>query len=152
MGYHENRMTHEYEGHYRKKHDPNIEPSPTLVKLIRERAKGDRLPCGSAFTVAEMARVTPSEVGRVADLLEIKITECQLGLFGHKADRRNIVRPAQTVSSQLEETLRGRLANGRLPCESAWDVARHFGMSKLEVTAACEKLGIRLVSCQLGTF
>ena len=79
-------MTHEYEGHYRTKHESDAEPDPTLAKLIREKAKDDRLPCASAFTVAEMAGASPREVGRVADLLEMKITECLTEMIFREAD------------------------------------------------------------------
>lgn len=145
-------MTHEFEGHYRSKHAPNIQLDPALAKRVREKAEDGHLPCASAFTIAEERGTSPDEVGRVADLLEIKITKCQLGLFGYIKERRNIVEPAGRVSGELERALQKGMINGRLPCKKAWEIARDFGLSKTEITAACERLNIRLGFCQLGTF
>jgi hypothetical protein len=40
----------------------------------------------------------------------------------------------------------------KLPCVAAWDIAAEFKITKSEVTAACEKLGIKIGYCQLGAF
>jgi hypothetical protein len=145
-------MTHEYEGRYREKHSSNIQPDSTLAKLIREKAEGERLACASAFTIAKETGAPAAEIGRTADLLEIKINKCQLGLFGYTGEKRNIAKPAETVSAELEQALRAGVVDGRLPCKSGWEIAEQFGLSKMEITSACEKLNIRLGPCQLGTF
>jgi hypothetical protein len=145
-------MTHEYEGHYRAKHAPDTQVNPTLAKRLNENATDGRLTCSSAFTVAAETGTNSAEVGRAADLLELKITKCQLGLFGYRRERRNIAEPAEHVSEELEEALRGAIVNGTLSCKRAWDIAVRFGMSKMAVTSACERLNIRLGPCQLGTF
>ena len=145
-------MTHEYDGRYREKHSLNIQLDPTLTKLVSETAKDGRLACASAFTIAKETGANPTDVGRAADLLEIKIAKCQLGLFGYTKKKRNIVEPAETVSAELEQAFREGLVEGRLPCKKGWDIAERFGLSKMEITAACERLNIRLGHCQLGTF
>ncbi|MEE9612509.1 MAG: hypothetical protein V3W19_14745 [Desulfatiglandales bacterium] len=145
-------MTHEYKGRYREKHSSNIRLDPTLTKLVGEKAKDGRLTCASAFSIAKETGSSPAEVGRAADLLEIKIAKCQLGLFGYKRDKRNIVEPAEKLSTELEQALQEGLVEGRLPCKKGWDIAELFGLSKMEITAACERLNIRLGHCQLGTF
>lgn len=145
-------MTHEYEGHYRAKHAPNIQLDPALAKIVREKSKDGHLTCSSAFTIAKKTGASPTEVGRAADLLEIKISKCQLGLFGHMKEKPNIVEPEGKVSAELEQALREGMVNGTLPCRKAWDIAWRFGLSKIKITAACERLNIRLGPCQLGTF
>ncbi len=145
-------MTHEHEGHYGAKHGADIRLDPTLAKLIGEKTTEGHLTCASAFTISEKTGARPAEVGQAADLLEIKITQCQLGLFGHMKAKRNIVEPAGRVSSELERAIRGGLVSGRLPCREAWEIAERFRLSRMEITAACERLKVRLGPCQLGTF
>lgn len=145
-------MTHEYEGHYRKKHTPDTQLDSSLAKRVGEKATDGRLTCSSAFTVAAETGASPAEVGQTADLLELKITKCQLGLFGYVSERRNIVDPSEAVSEELERALREAVAKGRLSCEKAWEIAGRFGLSKMDVTSACERLDIRLGPCQLGAF
>ncbi len=110
------------------------------------------MPCESAFRIVEELGVAPAEVGRAVDLLEIKISNCQLGLFGHVEGKRLIVKSAESVSAELEDALRKGLVNGKLPCSTAWEIVRRFWMPKMGITAACEKLGIRIKPCQLGSF
>ena len=40
-----------------------------------------RLPCAVAFQIARKLKVTPKQVGEVANKLNIKIASCQLGCF-----------------------------------------------------------------------
>lgn len=152
IGYDEGTMTHEYEGHYRAKHAGDIELDPALAKRLYEKARDGHLSCSSAFTIAEETGASPIEIGRAADLLELKITKCQLGLFGYMRKKRNIVEPAERVPGELEQALQEGVVNGRLSCKRAWDIARRFGISKTKITSACERLNIRLGPCQLGAF
>jgi len=48
--------------------------------------------------------------------------------------------------------IRAALVDRRLPCASAWDIAKTFGVRKMVVSAACEALGIKIKPCQLGAF
>ena len=146
-------MTHEYEGQYREKHAPETPLDPALARHVKDRATEEgRLSCAAAFAIAKGTGANPAEVGRTADLLETKITRCQLGLFGHGTEQRNIVEPSAGVSTELEQALRGGTVNGRLPCREAWNIARQWGVSKQEITAACQRLEIRIGPCQLGVF
>lgn len=145
-------MTHEFEGHYRGKHPVDARPDPQLARELRAKAADGRVSCAAAFAIVRECGSNPEAVGRAADLLELKITKCQLGLFGYKKEKRNIVEPAESVAEDLKRALRGATSEGRLSCKEAWDLARRFGLSKMEITAACEKLSIPIASCQLGTF
>ena len=48
---------------------------------IRKKAENNRLPCTVAREIAREFSVSYKEVGRAADELKIKITECELGCF-----------------------------------------------------------------------
>jgi len=148
----EENVTHRDKGYYAEKHGVHPQLDQAVTEVIRRRSRGGKLSCVAAFRIAEEMSIKPSEVGQALDLLEMKIIKCQLGLFGHEKGKRLIVRPAETVPPDLEEALRAGLANGRLPCTSAWDIAERFDLAKMSVTSACERLNLRIDQCQLGAF
>lgn len=122
-----------------------------LSTAIRERAVEDLLRCAEAFCIAERLGLTPLAVGHAADALTVRLTRCQLGLFGHGKKKRIVV-PADEVTPELELAIREGIILGRLPCAVAWAVAARFGIARLDVSNAAEKLGIRIGECQLGAF
>lgn len=52
-----------------------------LDEKVKEAAKDGRLPCARAFKIAKEEGVSAGEIGKVANRLNIKITNCQLGCF-----------------------------------------------------------------------
>ena len=58
----------------------------------------------------------------------------------------------ENVPDDLEDAIREKLINGKLNCASAWEVAKKLNIPKMHVSSACEKLGIKIKSCQLGAF
>jgi hypothetical protein len=101
--------------------------------------------------VATIFEIAPSEVGKTADLLEYRIIECQLGLFGHEPDKR-IVKPAESVSEELRGRLQQYAGEGRIACMSCWEIAQELGIERLAVSSACELMGLKVKCCQLGAF
>jgi hypothetical protein len=144
-------MTHEDYGHYAQKHPSDAEPNPAVAEAVKARTADGKIPCAVAFDIAKEAEVSPGAVGLTIDKLETKLTKCQLGLFGYGRQKR-VVTPADQVSPELEDAIRQSLVQGKLPCKAAWEIAEAFGLGKMEVSAACEALKIKISSCQLGTF
>ncbi len=60
-----------------------------LAAELRQRARGGRLACAAALALARELGVPPQEVGRAANELGIKITDCQLGCFGGRREEGN---------------------------------------------------------------
>lgn len=137
--------------HYGKKHPRDSKGDPEIQKVLRERLNKGELPCAVAFQIASDLKVSPREVGRNADLMEMPLAKCQMGLFGYSPEKK-IVKAADTVSDALRTALEQRLENGRLPCAQAWQVAKDLGLRKMAVASACEALDIKIASCQLGAF
>lgn len=144
-------MTREDKGNYAAKHKSGARIGEALTEEIRTRCTHGELACRVAFDIAEKEGVEPSEVGIAADMMEIRIVKCTLGLFGYKPDKK-IVRPADRVSGELGSAIRGSISAGSLPCASAWEIAAGHGIGKMEVSAACETLGVKIKPCQLGAF
>jgi hypothetical protein len=144
-------MTHQDAGHYRAKHPIDTELDPKIVEAIRQKTVDGRITCAAAHKIAGKLDVLPADVGVLIDLLEIRIEKCQLGLFGY-GTQMNAVKPAQRVSPELQEAIKGSLVNNRISCLSCWEIAERFGIAKRDVSAACEALQVRISSCQLGAF
>ena len=111
-----------------------------------------RLPCTSAFKIARRLKVSPHQVGEVANELGVKISRCQLGLFGYGSNKGKSLEPVQEVMEELEVRIRDRIVEGGLPCTTAWDIARELTMKRIDVARAAESLDIRIIQCQLGCF
>ena len=143
-------MTHEDAGHYRAKH-PTAKLDPKIAEAIKQKTEDGRITCSAAHKIAGELNVSPADVGVAIDLLETRLKKCQLGLFGYGA-QKNAVKPAQRVSPELQEAIKGSLVNNRISCLSCWEIAERFGTAKIDVSAACEALQVRISSCQLGAF
>jgi hypothetical protein len=144
-------MTHEDAGHYRFKHPSETKLNPGIAKALKRKAMNNRISCASAHKIADETGATPAEVGVALDLLEMRITNCQLGLFGHSPEKK-AVRSSETVSPELEKAIRNSLASDRISCLSCWEIAARFGIARIDVSAACEALELKIGACQLGAF
>ena len=127
----------------------------TVRQEIRSVLLEGRLPCARAFGVAQQLSITPLQVGDIASAMSIRISHCQLGLFGYgpkSEGKHRIVEPAPEVTNLMRSTIEASLIGGRLSCKTAWDIAKKLSCSRLSVSAAAETLNIRIDECQLGCF
>lgn len=143
-------MTQEGAGKYKAKHPTTMEADPVIAAAVAVRQMAGRITCTAAFQVARQLSVAPSVVGKTIDLLDCRIMECQLGLFGYSPKKR-IVTPLQQVPDDLRDRLLG-FADGNISCASCWKLAEALQTEKLTVAAACEALGMKVKRCQLGAF
>jgi hypothetical protein len=144
-------MTREDKCHYAKKHLPGARVDEKIAEAVRSCVQKGRFTCASAFEIARKLSVPPIEVGHTADLLKIRISKCQLGLFGYGSPKK-IVKSSHFDDQDLEKAIQKGVVNDRLPCATAFKIAGQFGITRRKVTAACERLGIKISSCQLGAF
>lgn len=144
-------MTERTHGGYRAKHPEGSQPDPRITDAVRETADAGKISCAAAHKIAQRLGVPPEGVGKTIDLMEYRISKCQLGLFGYEPEKK-IVSPAETVATALADTIRSALVDGRLPCRIAWGLSERSGISRMAVSSACEALGIKIKPCQLGAF
>ncbi len=133
------------------RNDGIANPDAEIQSKIMQRAKEGELACAVAFDAAAKLGISPAEVGQYTDRAKLRLVKCQLGLFGYQPEKR-IVKPVDSVSPELETAIRNELVNDRLPCKSAWALAKKFGVRKMAISGACETLGIKIKPCQLGAF
>jgi hypothetical protein len=143
-------MTHEDAGHYAKKR-PGAELNELIAARIKEKISENRISCAEAHSIAVELNVDPAEVGTAIDLLEVRISRCQLGLFGHGKEK-NIPELSEKINPEIESAVKSSLANGQLACSLAWEISKRFGISKPMIAAVCETMKIKISPCQLGAF
>jgi hypothetical protein len=136
---------------FANKHDSDAKIDERIKNALEQQTKNNEVPCAVAFKIAETLQVSPSDVGKTADLLEMTLVKCQLGLFGYRPNKK-IVKPKAPENSDLEKAIRDALIDGKLPCRKAWDIARRQDLSKMAISAVCEHLKIKIKPCQLGAF
>ena len=144
-------MAHQDKGHYAAKHPAETELDEQIARLIAKKAKEDVITCADAVAIAAQTGKTISEVGVALDLLEKRISFCQMGLFGFSPEKR-IVRAAATVDERLKRAIFEKLQDGKLSCLKSWLIADELNLPRMAVSEACEALKIKIKPCQLGAF
>ncbi len=143
-------MAHEDKGHYAAKHkDQKI--NKTITQKIRALSTDNCLSCALAHKGAKELNISPLEIGVQIDLLEYRIAECQLGLFGYSNGQKKID-PGIEIRPDLNEHLDKAVKDGRISCLESWDIAKKLKIKKLDIGSACEKKSIKIKPCQLGAF
>ena len=136
---------------FSKKHSGNEKPDPIIRDAILNSIKGSELPCAVAFSIAGELGIAAAEIGKAADLLDLRLTKCQLGLFGYTPEKK-ILKPLSAVDPDMEKAIRKASVDNRLSCRDAWDIAALFKVPKMKISGACEAMGLKIKPCQLGAF
>jgi hypothetical protein len=136
---------------FAKKHESSTRLNEEIKNQVKRRAKNNELPCAVAFKIAAELNVSPAEVGKTADLMEVMLAKCQLGLFGYTPGKK-IVKPKAAENPDLASAILDARVEGKLSCENAWAIARRFDVSKMRVCSVCEHLKVKIKPCQLGAF
>ena len=126
-----------------------------LHQAMLERLEDGRLPCNRAFAIAHILEVEPLTVGLAANETGIRISRCQLGLFGYgpKAEgKHKIVHPMDDVPERLAARLRAAAGGKEITCDAIWKVADGLGYKRIEASSAVEAMGLRVSRCQLACF
>jgi len=144
-------MAHEDAGHYAAKHPQGTEAAPEINQKLQEKIIDGKVSCAAAHAIAVELNVAPKEVGIAIDLMEARIHKCQMGLFGYQPEKR-MVKAAVNPSPEVEAAVNARLIDGRIACKKCWEIAEHLGKKKLDISRACEAMGVKITKCQLGAF
>ncbi|MFH1154499.1 MAG: hypothetical protein V1793_11855 [Pseudomonadota bacterium] len=143
-------MTHEDAGHYAKKHQ-GTQADPKIGSALKKRSDKGTISCAAVHAVAKELGISPDEAGVQADLLELRLIDCSLGLFGY-GDDKNKPAPMAAVPQPLDQALDKASKNGRVSCLECWTIARELNLNRKDVTSACETKKLKIKPCQLGAF
>jgi hypothetical protein len=144
-------MTHVDKGKYFQKHPQQSIVNEDLKQEIMKQVRDNNISCAAAEKISQNKKVTMNEIGVAIDLLNVNIIKCQLGLFGYEG-KKKLVQAAEEVAPDLQQSIAAKLSGGRLPCAAAWEIALQLNMPRIRVSAAGEKLKIKIKPCQLGAF
>ena len=126
-----------------------------LHEAMLARLGDGHLPCAQAHELAHDFGLDPLQVGQAADEAEIRISLCQLGLFGYgpkSLGKHKIVHPMDDVPEGLAARLRAAAGEDGITCAAIWQIADELGYLRLEASSAVEAMGLRVSRCQLGCF
>ncbi|MGD0020691.1 MAG: hypothetical protein ABSC54_00165 [Smithellaceae bacterium] len=144
-------MTHLDQDKYFQKHPGKAKVDDSLKQEILQNVEANDISCAAAEEIARRKGIAQNNIGITIDILNIKIIECQLGLFGHSPHKK-IVQPVKEIAPVLKKNILAALKNGCLPCSIAWEIAEKFNIPRMKVSAACEAMQIKIKPCQLGAF
>ena len=117
----------------------NIQKELLLTNLDEE----GKLSCLKAFKVARLIGRKPKEMSGITKSLGIKITNCELGVFGKiKFQDAN-----KAVYDRLKENYQG---HKKLECKILWDEAQKTSLRAVGSTV--KNSDIEVSHCQLGCF
>jgi hypothetical protein len=133
------------------KHGSDERPDTSIKIEILKQTQNEKIPCAVAFEISKALQISPKKVGKTADLMNFKLTKCQLGLFGYQPHKK-IVKPLDSINVDLKDAVSDALVQERLSCMQAWDIASRLQVSKMTVSGACETMGIKIKDCQIGAF
>ena len=128
----------------------NTSEKKDITEILKTAAADNKLACAKVFDIVSEHSIFPDIAGFTMNNNQIKITHCQLGLFGYPEGKK--IPDCAEVSEDLENSIYDALENEKLSCGAAWNIASEMNMKKTDITAACEKLGIKINKCQLGAF
>ena len=133
------------------KHGPGAVADPAVQAEIEKRIGGSELACAMAFEIAKEMDTTARAVGRTADLMDLRLVKCQLGLFGY-GPAKKIVKARACEDERIAAAIRDAASDGRLSCRQVWEIAARFKSRKLTISGYCEAMDLRIKPCQLGAF
>lgn len=145
-------MSHHDAQHYAAKHAPDTTLNPAIAAGVQRLARNGKITCAQAHQLAADLDVSPFEVGKTLDLLEIRIAQCQLGLFAKRENPAAQIHATPLPPAVMTSLERITEPGKPVSCRKAWDFAAQQNVSRASVGAACNALQIKIVACQLGTF
>lgn len=102
-----------------------------------------KINCLDAFKLAKELNIASSEIAELTKKYDIKIDNCELGVFGnHKfGDKRDDIYEKLSLKTNDKK---------QVECKVAWEIAKEFSLNKVGSTT--KKSDIEVVYCQLGCF
>jgi len=112
-------------------------------KILAHVNEKGKIPCVKALQVARELQVDPKNMLDITDELQVKIGDCELGVFGD--------RPVGDVDTELyKKILTFSDENKKVTCPSLWREAQNSNMKQVRSTVHGTDLFVTY--CQLGCF
>ena len=134
-----------------KKVPSGFSPDENISKKVMAESKNNSITCASAFKLAELLGIPYFEVGFYADFLNLKLSKCRIGLFGHGKGVK-LIKKLDTIDNSIEKSVDTFIDNERLSCENVLKIADELKINPIIVGSVCQTKGIKIKNCCLGAF
>jgi hypothetical protein len=122
-----------------------------LEDTLKASLRDGYLPCPVAWEIAKEANVSKVAIGGIADRLDIRITNCQIGFFKiEKTPYDNSVH--KNIDGEIIIMLETLKENDQLTCAKVFDLARKFKLKPMVIANEANVRDLKIHSCQLGCF
>lgn len=138
-------------GFKKKKRPVEFTPDKKIADKVTAASEDGYLSCAAAFKLADHLEISYSQMGYYADALELRLTKCRIGLFGHGKGVK-LVRKVDEIDQNLEKRVNTFVENDRVNCEYILNIADAFRVSPVQVGSICQTKGIKIKNCCLGAF
>lgn len=133
------------------------EKKEALRVQLRSSLDGEgQIHCAAAHRIAEELGVEPSYVGEQADEIGIRISRCQLGLFGYTPEKGTpgfrLVKKLDNPPDEACASVQNAAEQGRISCQTLWRLAGVHGLTRRDMGNIAETLELKVTPCQLGCF
>jgi hypothetical protein len=112
--------------------------------------------CAAAHRIAEKRGVEPMYVGEQANQIDVRISRCQLGLFGYTPKKQTpgfrVVKRLENPPDAASASVREAADRGRISCLTLWRLAERHGLTRRDMGNIAETLELKVTPCQLGCF
>jgi hypothetical protein len=136
-----------------KRIEAHVALDERIAAAITSRLEDGRLPCAAACEAAAELGVQPIAVGRTADQMQVRLTACQLGLFGYPGRAKGWeAAEAPAPDGLAEALLTARSDRGVISCAALWHEAQRFCVPRIQAGRVAVRLGIKVHDCHLGAF
>ncbi len=134
-----------------KKVPPDFCPDENISKKVMDESQNNSISCTAAFKLSKLLDIPYLEVGFYADSLNLKLSKCRIGLFGHGKGVK-LIKKLDTIDKNIEKRVDTFLDDERLSCENVLKIADEFKVSPVIVGSVCQTKGIKIKNCCLGAF
>ena len=117
---------------------------PDMAEILKSYLnENGKIDCLDGFKLAKKLNIDPTEIGEITKKYNIKIDNCELGVFGDNEfeDMREDIYEKLSHKSDKDKEIK---------CNVAWEVAQEFSLKKVGSTT--KQSDLKVVYCQLGCF
>ena len=117
----------------------------TQMDLVLTNLDADgALSCIKAFKVAKLIGMKPKNIAQIAKDMNIKITNCELGVFGNLE--------FTDMNDDIYDILKVRNNNSKIECQVAWKIAQEKNKSLNQIGSTIKNSDFKVTKCQIGCF
>lgn len=122
-----------------------------MIDIVSTRVGSDsKLPCIEGWKISKEFSIEKTKIGDICKGSNIKISDCELGLFGKKKNRRDMT--GGFNGEIVEKLLKQVDTEKKISCEELWEFASKNNLSLLKAASVADEAGVKVIDCCFGCF